>query len=109
MEEKFTKEIEKILNEIGIRINLKGYGYWISAIKLKQENPWIPVGQLYEKIAEKYNITTSSVERALRNAINTANKNHEIQQYFDLKYKVNNSIFLECLFRKVRGTLNERK
>lgn len=67
------KEIEKILFELGLPEHLKGYRYSICAIRTAIENPGILVTrELYPAIAEKYSTTPSKVERAIRNAIETA-------------------------------------
>ena len=64
--------ITKILHELGIPSNLKGYQYVREAISIVYDNPKLireVTKKLYPQIANKYNTTTSRVERAIRHAI----------------------------------------
>jgi two-component system response regulator (stage 0 sporulation protein A) len=64
------KQVFEILNKVGISCDLKGRDYIETAIELVYENGQISVfGELYPKIAEKYNTTPSKVERAIRHAV----------------------------------------
>lgn len=67
------KAVFETLNKVGISCDLKGRDYVETAIELVYENNNISVtGELYPKIAEKYNTTPSRVERAIRHAIEGA-------------------------------------
>ena len=67
--------IESFIKKLGIRSNLKGYSYLITAIKLSLEDPTMLnslTRRLYPTIAKIYNVDDRCVERNIRNAINTA-------------------------------------
>ena len=102
--EKITKQI---LNEIGIKINIKGYRYWVAVILEtidKNRDEYQLVRGLYTDVARKLNTTPSGLERALRQAIIKSNK---INEYFNVDYKITNSTFLMLLQEKVKERLNE--
>lgn len=102
--EKVTKEI---LNEIGIKINLKGYRYWTEAVVQtihKNQDEYKLVRGLYEDLAKHFNSTASRIERALRHAFISNGKANE---YFSVDYKITNSAFLMLLQEKVKERLNE--
>ena len=64
------KQVFEILNKVGISCDLKGRDYIETAIELVYENNNISVtGELYPKIAEKYDTTPSRVERAIGHAV----------------------------------------
>lgn len=64
------KLVKRLLKEIGMPVNLKGYRYICSAIVyLSQEKGMkISLG-LYPKVAKEYCTTGSRVERAIRHAV----------------------------------------
>lgn len=67
--------IEKYLLEIGIKPHLKGFYFLADAIRLVTKDvAYLKkiTTRLYPSIAEKHGETTSGVERAIRNAINTS-------------------------------------
>ncbi len=67
--------LAKIMRQIGVPANIKGYRYLCTAILLTVENPDIinSVTQvLYPSVAKKYATTTSRVECAIRHAIEVA-------------------------------------
>lgn len=104
--EKVTKEI---LNEIGIRINVKGYRYWLVAILEtldKDMSNYSIVNGLYNDVAKHCNTTPSRVERALRHAFISNGKANE---YFNVDYKITNSIFLMLLQEAVKKRIEEEK
>ena len=64
--------LRKILDQIGVKHSLKGYGYIISAVEKCLENRSKLVGiikGLYTEIAEENNDKVMRVERAIRHAI----------------------------------------
>lgn len=64
--------LTKLLHELGVPSNIKGYQYVREGILLLYENPNIVGGitkELYPEIAEKFNTSVSRVERAIRHAI----------------------------------------
>lgn len=79
--EKITKEI---LNELNIKINLKGYRYWVEAVKYVIENnktSYSMTKEIYTYLADKHNDTGHRVERALRHTIQ--DKQEEMQNILE--------------------------
>lgn len=69
------EEVESILLVIGMPENIKGYRYCSYAIKIAVENPEIMsaiTGELYPKVAEKFDTTGTRVEREIRYGIECA-------------------------------------
>lgn len=68
-------DVTKIIREIGIPAHIKGYQYIREGIMMSVKDPEILnyiTKYLYPTIAKKYHTTTSSVERAIRHAIEVA-------------------------------------
>lgn len=64
--------LTKILHDLGVPSNIKGYEYIREGIMILYKNPSIIGGitkELYPDIADKYNTSVSRVERAIRHAI----------------------------------------
>lgn len=64
--------ITNILHELGVPSHIKGYQYIREGISIIYERPDVIGGitkELYPEIAEKFDTTTSRVERAIRHAI----------------------------------------
>ena len=64
--------ITKMLHELGIPSHIKGYQYIREAVNIIFDNPSVIGGitkELYPELAQKFNTTTSRVERAIRHAI----------------------------------------
>lgn len=57
-----------IMHQLGIPSHLKGYIYLKEAVLIYKENILITKG-IYDKLAMQYQVTSGSVERAMRNAI----------------------------------------
>lgn len=65
-------KISKLLHDLGMPSHIKGYQYIRDAIEIMHNNPKIIGGitkKVYPFIANKYDTTTSRVERAMRHAI----------------------------------------
>ena len=64
--------ITKLLHDLGVPSHIKGYQYIRESINMIYNNPHI-IGaitkELYPEIADKFDTTTSRVERAIRHAI----------------------------------------
>ena len=62
--------VKKLLKEIGVPLNIKGYRYLSSAIVTlsKEKGMKISLG-LYPKVAREFDTTGSRVERAIRHAV----------------------------------------
>lgn len=108
------KEITYILHKIGIPAHIKGYHYLREAIFIAYKNEKAInniTGIMYPKIAKKYKATPSSVERAIRHAIegvctNRGNLNI-INQIFGYtiksdKGKPTNSEFIAMIVEKIK-------
>lgn len=68
-------EITRVIHQIGIPANFKGYSYIRRAISLAVEDMSIMkavIKELYPTIAKEFNDTPSRVERAIRHAIEVA-------------------------------------
>ena len=64
--------VTKILHELGVPSHIKGYQYIREGIMIIYKNPDVIGGitkELYPEIANKFDTTTSRVERAIRHAI----------------------------------------
>lgn len=87
-QEILEREVTDIIRQIGIPANIKGYQYIREAIMMSVEDisklQYI-TKQLYPSIAQKYHTNSSSVERAIRHAIevgwNRGNQEY-IEQFF---------------------------
>ena len=67
-----TQGLSKLLHDLGMPSHIKGYQYIRDSIELMYNNPDTLGGitkEVYPYIAEKYNTTSSRVERAIRHAI----------------------------------------
>lgn len=104
-----TTRIHEVLLSIGIPPNLLGYSYIVSAMEIIALNPLylhtITKG-LYVDIALKYGVSASSVERAIRNAINVGWLHGNLDYIYHIfrnsvrpdKGVPTNSLFLSRLF-----------
>ena len=69
------EKISKIFINVGIPPHIKGYSFLREGVKMAVEDPEIInniTKKLYPMIGEKYNTTSSKVERAIRHAIEVA-------------------------------------
>jgi two-component system response regulator (stage 0 sporulation protein A) len=113
-------EIIELLNEMGIPHHVLGYRYLIEAIveALKESNGIKTMTKnLYAKVAEKFNVTAQTVERAMRNAIEIAWVRGESDAIDYLmgysssfsKEKTTNSEFIALIVEKVRKELGKKE
>ena len=98
------REIKELLNKLGIRINVKGYWFWITAIEYKAEHKDANMSEIYYEVAKLHNTTYSRVERALRHAYEYVKGN--LQEYFNINYTINNSTFLLLALEDIRKEKN---
>ena len=66
------KDITQLLKRMGIPAHIGGYSYLRTGVMMTLEDPELRgaiTKALYPKIAKKYNVTASKVERAIRHAI----------------------------------------
>lgn len=99
-----------ILLEMGMSANIKGFSYITDAMVLFNDDMKFYHGKtmdLYNKIAEKNNTTSSRVERAIRHAFTTVLKKGDsqiIDKYLP-KQNTSNSNLLHVLYLRI--TQNE--
>ncbi len=106
-------DVTKMIREIGIPAHIKGYQYIREGIMMSVKDPEILnyiTKFLYPSIAKKYHTTTSSVERAIRHAIEVAWNRGKLDAMEDLfgynvnsgKGKPTNSEFIALIADKFR-------
>lgn len=112
-EELLENDVTKIIRELGIPAHIKGYQYIregiIMAVKDMNMLNYI-TKLLYPSIAKKYRTTSSSVERAIRHAIEVAFSRGRIEILEDMfgytvnagKGKPTNSEFIALIADKLR-------
>lgn len=75
------KTVSQFLIKMGFPTHMKGYLYTVEAVTMVIENP-AHIGrfqyEVYPEIAEKFGVTTCSVERAIRTLIKGTYERHEI-------------------------------
>lgn len=70
-----TKKVSTLLLQLGVPPHIKGYGYLREAIIVAVKYPQAidnMMRELYPRVADKFNITKSKVERGIRHAIDQA-------------------------------------
>ena len=67
-------QITELIHQIGIPVHMRGYKYIKEAINIyiKEKGQLTITGELYPKVAGKFNSTPSRVERSIRHAIEVA-------------------------------------
>ncbi len=106
-------DVTRLLHEIGIPAHIKGCQYLRDAIAISVEEEEILVSVtkvLYPSIAKRHNTTSSSVERAIRHAIEVAWTRGRLDTIHDLfgytisngKGKPTNSEFIALISDKIR-------
>ena len=63
------REIAEYLMRLGMPTNVKGFKYYISAITTYMGEELMMTIDIYPAVAEKFNTTSSRVERAMRHAV----------------------------------------
>ena len=107
------KEITKLMHELGIPANIKGYAYVRRSIEMVCENPDLinaVTKKLYPMVADEFAVTPSRAERGIRYAVEVAwnNGNTEVlKKYFGytvspIKGKPTNSEFIAMLADTLR-------
>ena len=106
------QKISKLLHDLGMPSHIKGYQYIRDAIELMHNNPNLFSGitkEVYPFIANKYNTTSSRVERAMRHAIEVSWSRGDYDLMDDIfghsvdfdRAKPTNSEFLATLADKI--------
>lgn len=104
--EKYSINIERlakqILKDMGIKLHCLGFEYWIKAMLItikieidKKQN--LKMMELYYKVAKEFNTTTTKVERAMSYAY----VGLDLNNYFDVTYRINNTALLFLLKDKI--------
>ncbi len=112
-EQELLVHVTHILHQLGLPAHIKGFYYLRESILLAVKEPFILTAitkNLYPEIAANYSTTTTSVERAIRHAIEIAWKRGNIDvliHYFGYsvsctKGKPTNSEFIAMLVDHIR-------
>lgn len=92
----------KFILNLGISPDLLGYGYIVEAVNtVKEMRLTNKVGnftELYADIADKFNVSASSVERAMRHAIEKAfiRKGPQLKEMFEAFFEGSNKVPNSC-------------
>lgn len=97
-------KIEEILDRIGISPTLLGYKYLVYAIKFRYENV-VSFGKLYEIVAEHFNVSKCSVERAMKYSYSMDTQG--IKKYFKTYCPINNHRLIMLVIRKLKEDYSE--
>lgn len=103
-----SEEVEfytkRILNELGVKPNLKGYRAWVEVSKyvIEKDSKHCKIcNDIYPEVAKRMNDTPVRVERALRTSISGEMK-ERIKKYFATKCSITNGSFLGLLIQKIK-------
>ena len=110
---KYEAWVDSVFLELGIPQNVKGYDYLMVAVLLATDEPELIraiTKELYPRVADFFNTTTSCVERSMRHALELAWGNSEPRTLFKLfghtagatKSKPTNSNFIATMANKLR-------
>ena len=110
---KYEAWVDSVFLELGIPQNVKGYDYLMAAVLLATDEPELIraiTKELYPRVADFFNTTTSCVERSMRHALELAWGNSEPRTLFKLfghtagatKSKPTNSNFIATMANKLR-------
>ena len=105
--------ISKILHDLGIPSNIKGYQYIREAVNLVYNNPSLIGGitkELYPEVGKRYDTSSTRVERAIRHAIEVSWNRGDWELMEDIfghsvdidKAKPTNSEFIVTVADKLR-------
>lgn len=64
--------MEKKLIELNFETSGHGIHYLAEAIRIKKENKFIGYCEIYNRVAKKYNETSSRVERCIRHCVSVS-------------------------------------
>ena len=105
--------VDSVFLELGIPQNVKGYDYLMAAVLLATDEPELIraiTKELYPRVADFFNTTTSCVERSMRHALELAWNNSAPKTLASLfgstvgatKGKPTNSNFIATMSNKLR-------
>lgn len=104
--ERYSINIEKLakqlLKDMGIKLHYLGFKYWVKAIlitiKMEINNESKPkMMTVYYRVAKHFDTTATKVERAMRYAY----EGLDLNNYFNVAYKINNTALLFLLKDKI--------
>lgn len=102
-EKEIKNVVKKILKQIGIPINFKGFHYLQTLIAVNI-NKSFDMNE-YKIVATRHHTTAIRVERAIRYICDTQQK--KLQKYFETDYKITNSVLYELLREKTLEQIEE--
>lgn len=89
-------EIKRELLELNFDVDSIGVIYWIYAIRLiKKDTLEIETTQIYQELANRYNKSTRSIQRAMIKALEPAKENIKKKYKYDSEIK--NQTFLNIM------------
>lgn len=94
--------IQKLLNELGFKIDSLGYQYWIYAINKSCKEYWkysYTMEIVYNDVAKFYKTTRDRVERCMRHA--SINAKAFIRNKYNYKGSITTKVILQLLVREV--------
>ena len=110
---KYEAWVDSVFLELGIPQNVRGYAYLMAAVLLATDEPELIraiTKELYPRVADFFNTTTSCVERSMRHALELAWNNSAPKTLASLfgstvgatKGKPTNSNFIATMSNKLR-------
>ena len=110
---KYEAWVDSVFLELGIPQNVKGYDYLMAAVLLATDEPELIraiTKELYPRVADFFNTTTSCVERSMRHALELAWNNSGPETLYNLlghtvsatQGKPTNSSFVGTMANKLR-------
>lgn len=96
------KLAKQLLKNMGIKLHCLGFEYWIKAmlitVKIELTNKQkLRMMDLYYMVADSFDTTATKVERAMRYAY----EDLDLNSYFNVTYKINNTALLFLLKDKM--------
>ena len=102
-EKEIKNLVKKILKQIGIQINFKGFHYLQTLIAVSINKDFNM--NEYKIVAARHHTTAISVERAIRYICDI--QQEKLQKYFETDYKITNSVLYELLREKVLEEIDQ--
>lgn len=101
-------DTEKLLHNVGITPNFKGYAYILEAVDTLHEHPHKSMEGLYKDIQHKYKVKTwQAVRNAIRYCVarlQVKSNREAFEKIFDIHLQedtnIKNSVFLQLIAKK---------
>lgn len=101
-------DTEKLLHNVGITPNFKGYVYILEAVDILHEHPYKSMEGLYKDIQRKYKVRTwQAVRNAIRYCVarlQVKSNGEAFEKIFGIKLQedtnIKNSVFLQLIAKK---------